>query len=103
MTCALVLMALCAAEMTEDGSAVVQRVAALGTEAVGQEGVATRGIDQVARLPAFAAAVLVLRLDAYAEVVAIAQLRELHLAHATVLDHLCAGALGVTKQDLIEL
>ena len=100
---ALALVALGAAEMAEHGGAVVLGVAPLDAEAIGQKGVAARGIDQVARLPALGAPAVVLGLDAYRAGPATAIALELDAAHAAAFDHLRAHARGVTDQDLVEL
>ena len=102
VTCALARVALRTAEVAEHGRAVVPGIAPLGPEPVGQEGVAARGIDQEARLPAPAggpAALALLHLMR----AALRDLASSTAAHAAALDDLRAGARGVADQDLVEL
>jgi hypothetical protein len=93
--------ALRAAEMTEDGCAVVPGIASFDVQLAGQERFAARGIDQVARLPVPGAAVLLLCLNARATLRRATL--QLNAAHAAALDHLGAGTRGVADQDFVEL
>ena len=96
MARALARIALRAAEMAEYCRAVVLRIAPFDTEVAGEEGIAARGIHQVARLPVLCAAVLVPCLNARATL-------QLNAAHAAAFDDVGARMRGVADQDLIEL
>ena len=68
-------------KMRVQRGAIVFLVAALGSQAIAEEGIAARGIDDVVRRPLFGATVIVLGVHAHA-------LRQkIHVAHAAAFDH----------------
>ncbi len=91
-------VALRVGEVAVNGGAVVPRIALLDGEAVGEEGVAARGIDQEARLPGAFAAVIVhaVHFDAAAG-------EKLHRPGPACLLHVHALAPRIAHEDVVEL
>ena len=93
----LARQALRIAEVAEDGGAVVPRDLLLALQAVREEGVAARGVDDVAGAP-FAARTVVQH-GAHGGAVGV----ELHVVDARALDGAGPARGGVAEQQLVEL
>jgi len=85
--------------MAEDCGAVVPAVAAFAVQAIGQEGVASRGVDHEPRLPVLHRPVFVAYLNLHRR----RANPQIHRVHAGAFDDLGAGARGMADQDLVEL
>ena len=84
-------------EVPEEGRAVVARVLLLGLELGGQQRVAAGGVDDEARAPAAARAVVEVGLDVGAVGV------EAHVAHPAALLRPGAASGGVAEQQFVEV
>ncbi len=89
---------LCAVKVRVHGRAVVARVALLDLEAVGEKGVAPRGVDHEARAPLHLVAVVATRRD-----VGAAFGKEIHLRDLDAFVHLGALGSGVAEQDVVKV
>src|SRR5215467_3726137 len=91
-------VALDAGKMPVDRGAVMPRVAALGAKLAGQQGIASRGVDDESRLPRLALAIRALGHGPHAARAVV----QLDLANAAVLDYGRALLSGTANQDLVE-